>query len=94
MTSPWRRSWRADPAVAALADRHYNRQHVGAGQFVPPGSCLVLKTADGKAGWVTHLHVFQQLPDAMPDPAPIPGSQIQLWDADTLTDASSCETPS
>ncbi len=51
--SPWRLSWRADPVVRALADRHYNRQKIGAPQFVPPGRCLVLKTADGKAGWVS-----------------------------------------
>ena len=44
--SPWRLSWRADPAVRALADRHYNRQSPGAVQFVPPGRCLVLKTAE------------------------------------------------
>jgi hypothetical protein len=58
--SPWRLSWRADPAVRALADRHYNRQKVGAAQFVPPGRCLVLKTAeinpatgDPWAAWIT-----------------------------------------
>ena len=50
--SPWRMSWRADPVVRALADRHYNRQKVGAAQFVPPGRCLVLKTRDGKAAWI------------------------------------------
>lgn len=53
MTSadPWVKSWRADPYVRAIADRHYNRQKVGATQFVPPGSCLVLKTVG--AGWIT-----------------------------------------
>ena len=51
--SPWRLSWRADPVVAALADGHYSRQKPGSPQFVPPGSCFVLKTADGRAGWVT-----------------------------------------
>jgi hypothetical protein len=51
--SPWRLSWRADPAVRALADRHYNRQKPGSAQFVPPGRCLVLKTADGSAAWIT-----------------------------------------
>lgn len=55
MTSPWRPSWRADPAVRALADRHYNRQKIGAAQFVPPGRCLVLKTGEAgpSAAWVT-----------------------------------------
>ena len=51
--SPWRRSWRADPAAAVIADRHYNRQKVGAAQFVPPGRCLVLLTWDRTALWVT-----------------------------------------
>jgi hypothetical protein len=51
--SPWRLSWRADPVLARMADRHYPRVHVGADQFVPPGRCLVLKTFDGSAGWVT-----------------------------------------
>jgi hypothetical protein len=50
--SPWRLSWRADPAVRAIADRHYNRQKVGAVQFVPPGRCLVLKTFDLSAAWI------------------------------------------
>lgn len=52
MTMPWRLSWRADPAGAAVADRHYSRQKIGAAQFVPPGACLVLM-ADGPALWVT-----------------------------------------
>lgn len=41
---PWRLSWRADPVARAIADRHYNRQSVGAAQFVPPGRCVVLTT--------------------------------------------------
>ena len=51
--SPWRLSWRADPAAVALADRHYNRQKIGSPQFVPPGACLVMRTADGSAAWIT-----------------------------------------
>ncbi len=51
--SPWRRSDRADPAAARLADRHYNRQKPGSPQFVPPGRCLVLLTEDRSAVWVT-----------------------------------------
>lgn len=47
----WEISWRADPKVRPLADRHYNRQKVGADQFAPPGRCLVLK-APG-AFWIT-----------------------------------------
>jgi hypothetical protein len=51
--SPWRLSWRADPAGRVLADRHYNRQSVGAKQFVPPSRCLVMITGDRSALWVT-----------------------------------------
>lgn len=50
----WRESWRADPAAVPLADRHYNRQSIGAPQFVPPGRCLVLTAGAGPlALWVT-----------------------------------------
>lgn len=51
----WRWSHRADPRAREIADRHYNRQKVGAPQFVPPGRCLVLyaETATGRALWVT-----------------------------------------
>ena len=49
----WVVSWRADPIVRALADRHYSRQSVGHPQFVAPGACLVLRTLAGDAGWVT-----------------------------------------
>jgi hypothetical protein len=48
----WELSWRADPGGRVVADRHYNRQSVGADQFVPPGRCLVLRAA-GPALWVT-----------------------------------------
>jgi hypothetical protein len=49
----WCMSDRADPAALILADRHYNRQKIGTPQFVPPGRCLVLLSACGKALWVT-----------------------------------------
>jgi hypothetical protein len=49
----WVPSHRADPEAAALADRHYNRQKIGAVQFVPPGRCLVLKSHCGRALWVS-----------------------------------------
>lgn len=165
--SPWRLSYRCSPSGRALADRHYNRQSVGADNFVPPGSCLTLVTEDRSAVWVTswpkanfvlhewggawvnslfrnegqprHLssdlitwavahtrarwpdvpdlgivtfvdagkvrrkrdpgrcylragwkHIgftkgglwaFQQLPAGMPEPSPVPGSQMALWEA-------------
>lgn len=49
----WRLSDRFDPAALPLADRHYNRQKPGTPQFVPPGRCLVLLTADADALWVS-----------------------------------------
>jgi hypothetical protein len=49
----WFLSHRADQEVRPLADRHYNRQKIGAPQFVPPGRCLVLKTAIPDAFWIT-----------------------------------------
>jgi hypothetical protein len=49
----WYLSHRADRRALPLADRHYNRQKPGSGQFVPPGRCLVLLTADADALWVT-----------------------------------------
>lgn len=52
--SLWTLSHRAAPAARALADRHYNRQSVGAAGFVPPGRCLVLTHGDPvTAFWVT-----------------------------------------
>lgn len=47
----WTKSHRFDPEARTIADRHYNRQKPGTPQFVPPGRCLVLKTAH--AVWVT-----------------------------------------
>lgn len=49
----WRLSHRADPRALPLADRHYNRQKIGAPQFVPPGRCIVLLTEQADALWVT-----------------------------------------
>lgn len=46
-------SWRSDPGVRPLADRHYNRQRIGADNFVPPGRCFVLRTPSADAFWVT-----------------------------------------
>lgn len=49
----WHTSFRADPKAAKVADRHYNRQKIGSAQFVPPGRCVVLRTEDYSALWVT-----------------------------------------
>lgn len=49
----WMRSHRFDKRALPLADRHYNRQKPGSPQFVPPGRCVVLLTANADALWVT-----------------------------------------
>ncbi len=49
----WHLSHRFDRRALPLADAHYNRQHVGSPQFVPPGRCLVLLTARADALFVT-----------------------------------------
>lgn len=38
----WTISHRCDDAARPLADRHYNRQNIGAVNFMPPGRCVVL----------------------------------------------------
>lgn len=55
----WILSHRCDTPVRKLADRHYNRQSVGAANFVPPGRCLVLRTGNVKAFWVTSWPLAQ-----------------------------------
>ena len=62
----WRLSNRADPAAAAIADRHYNRQKPGSRQFVPPGRCIVLLTIDETALWVTSWPFAQYVRHAWP----------------------------
>jgi hypothetical protein len=62
----WRLSDRAEPAGAAIADRHYNRQTIGADQFVPPGRCVVLLGVDGPALWVTSWPLPEYVQHAWP----------------------------
>lgn len=42
----WELSDRADPVSRVVADRHYNRQSIGAACFMPPGRALVLRVGD------------------------------------------------
>lgn len=49
----WVLSNRADAEVVPLADRHYNRQKIGSPQFAPPGRCVVFKTLELDAFWIT-----------------------------------------
>ena len=56
----WIRSHRADPEVRHLADRHYSRKTIGAIQFAPPGRCLVFKTEELDAFWITSWPYYVQ----------------------------------
>ncbi len=47
----WAISDRCDPRARDIADRHYNRQSIGAANFAPPGRCFVLYQPG--AFWVT-----------------------------------------
>ena len=49
----WHLSHRADKRALPLANNHYNRQSPDSPQFVPPGRCLVLLTADASALFVS-----------------------------------------
>lgn len=49
----WKLSHRAEAASRLIADRHYSRQKPGTPQFVPPGRCVVLRTPEKNALWVT-----------------------------------------
>lgn len=46
-------SFRADPVARVVADRHYNRQSIGAENFTPPGRCVVFRTVCDRAVWAT-----------------------------------------
>ncbi len=62
----WMESHRADRFARPLADRHYNRQRIGAVQFAPSGSCLVLQTLDEGAVWITSVPLSQYVKHAWP----------------------------
>ncbi len=65
MSTWWTPSHRADPRSCALADRHYNRQKIGSPQFVPPGSCMVLRH-DDDALWTTSWPLAEYVRHAWP----------------------------
>lgn len=62
----WHLSFRADPVVRELADRHYSRRSIGSAQFVPPGKCVVLRTACRRAAWVTLSQVAEYVKHEWP----------------------------
>lgn len=49
----WEKTWKANPALLALANRHYSRRYPGTPLFTPPGETICLITSDQQAGWVT-----------------------------------------
>jgi hypothetical protein len=49
----WQVSNRFEREAVAIADRHYNRQKPGTNQFVPPGSCFVLRGVQVPMLWVS-----------------------------------------
>jgi hypothetical protein len=65
----WHESHRADRFARELADRHYNRQSIGAVQFVPPGRCAVLYAEPAlghRAFWVTSWPFAEYVRHAWP----------------------------
>src|SRR3954471_16732070 len=62
----WALSHRFDERALPLADRHYNRRKVGSPQFVPPGRCVVLLTANADALWVTSWPFAEYVRHAWP----------------------------
>lgn len=61
----WHLSWRADPVGRRIADEHYNRQKIGADQFVPPGRCVVLVIPEISL-WITSWPYAQYVKHAWP----------------------------
>lgn len=59
----WVRVDKFDARAAALADRHYSRQTVGAKQCLAPGCTLLMLTVDERAVWgvVEHLDPIGEL---------------------------------
>jgi hypothetical protein len=62
----WHLSHRCEHQTQLIADRHYNRQSVGAPNFVPPGRCLVLRTSIADAFWVTSWPFAEYVRHAWP----------------------------
>jgi hypothetical protein len=57
----WHLSSRTDPLVRELADRHYYRKSIGHPQFTPPGKCVVFRTANYGAIWITNAPLAQYI---------------------------------
>jgi hypothetical protein len=62
----WQLSGRFEPATRHIADRHYNRRKIGSPQFVPPGRCVVLRTPDADAFWITSWPFAEYVKHAWP----------------------------
>lgn len=57
--APLMRTWRADPTMAAFADRHYSRRKPGAKQFAGNGSDIVLRDSRGEVLFVWLMQRFR-----------------------------------
>ena len=56
----WQLSSRADPIAREIADRHYNRQKIGAPQFAPPGKTLVFVIGNpATALWISSAPIAE-----------------------------------
>lgn len=53
-SSGWEVTTRSGAAVRALRSRHYSTFGSTGRTVGPPGRVLILRTADGLAGWITH----------------------------------------
>ena len=57
----WHLSHRTDQKVRVLADRHYYRKNPNSPQFTPPGKCVVFRTANYDAFWITNAPFTQYI---------------------------------
>src|SRR6516162_5846228 len=55
----WYRTFRTDPQVKVLADRHYYRKNPNSLHFTAPGKCEVFRTANYDAIWITNAPLAQ-----------------------------------
>jgi hypothetical protein len=55
----WYVSHQSDSRIKPLADRHYYRKNPQSVQFAPPGRCVVLRTANNDAFWITQAPYAQ-----------------------------------
>lgn len=82
----WVESHRAERSARLIADRHYNRQKPGTKQFVPPGRCLVFRTPDCSALWVTSWPFARYVKHDWPGAWICSAFRRESWSADLASD--------